>query len=166
MTDTDDCSTISEDDASEHSESSSMHEDREVDMDNMPIGSSIEEIETIKDNMKKLMLILDHQDVNMDNIETILQHARHANVHSQYLHELYRDCLLQSRTSTFTNDNGINVPCARNQSNNAQTMNDCNSNENILHSSNSILCNPNLHDNFPIGTTMSELETLNLKVRK
>jgi len=51
-------------------------------------------------------------------------------------------------------------------------INDCNSNKDIpnLSTSNSRVCNPiednDLHDNFPIGTTIAHLETLNLKVRK
>ena len=111
-----------ETDACEIRESNNVDQS-EIDMDTMPIGSSMEEIEIMNDNVKKVMAILDDQnDINMDNIETILQHVRLANIPSQYLREIYRNCLIQSRINTSNDDDVNKEACEKNESNNNQTL--------------------------------------------
>ena len=76
----------------------------EIDDDTtMPIGSSKEDIENINIFIQKALSILDDydpDDISIDNIETILQRARLANIPAKYLGEIYRDCLFQSTIHT------------------------------------------------------------------
>ena len=120
MTDTDDYSTsAAENTNSVHGDSCSAPECDDSD----PIGSSMEDIQTFNDNIKKAMLILDNQnEFNMDNIETILQRAKLANIPSQYLREIYRYCLIQSRKTPSVDSDMNKESHNTEQSNNIQIV--------------------------------------------
>ena len=190
LTDTDEYYTCSDeenesvyDDSSVLSENPDVHYTIEI-SDTLPIGSTIEDIQTMNGTIKRVVSFLNSQDdVNVDNIETILQRARLANIPSQYLGEIYRDCVHQPKINSSIQDEKSRVYDVDKESVHSESINSiaCSSSlsqstrHNILkqnaadasqNSNGCIEAEDNLNDFFPIGSTLPELKSLNSKVVK